>query len=124
LTTAVSDEHEINGGLHAVEPRIESLAHDLAVAINRLDARERESLRDVAVAILRDEVQPVEPPVVDAAVGSARAGAGFNPFGIAIPLGLVGALLVFLFPPVGLLMFGAAAMMLAWGIVATLVTRR
>lgn len=119
----MSDEHEIGGGESGGrEPRIESLARDLARAINRMEASQREALRDAAVAILQDGVAPVEPAPVATPVVASHA--SFNPFGIAIPLGLVGALLVFLFPPIGLLMFGAAVMMVAWGVIATLVSRR
>lgn len=120
----MSDDDEIGGGeSRGQEPRIESLAHDLARAINRLDAGEREALRDAAVAILRDTAPSTEPEFVEPPP-AAPVQASFNPFGIAIPLGLVGALLVFLFPPIGLLMFGVAAMMVAWGVIATLFTRR
>lgn len=123
----MSDEREIGGGgSHANEPRIESLARDLALAINQLDARQRAVLRDEAVAILREEVAPddVELPAPAASSGSGGSGAGkFNAFGIAIPLGLVGALLIFLFPPVGLLMFAAAVVMLFWGVVSVLLSR-
>ena len=47
----------------------------------------------------------------------------FNPLGIGIPLVLMGGVLVFLFPLVGLLMFAAAAVMIVWGVGATLLAR-
>lgn len=75
-------------------------------------------LRDVAISLLRDEVQVLEPPPP-----AVPATGSFNPFGIGIPLLLMGGVMVFLFPPVGLLMFAAAALMIAWGVGTTLLTR-
>ena len=98
---------------------IAALARQLADEINAGGAEGRELLRDIAVGTLRDEVVTVEPVVQD----TVRAGS-FNPFGIGIPLLLVGGLLVFIFPPVGLLLFGVAIVALAWGVLAALFTRR
>jgi hypothetical protein len=38
---------------------------------------------------------------------------------MGIPVLLVGSFLVFLFPPVGILLFGVAGFLVIWGIVAT-----
>ena len=87
----------------------------------------REPLRDVTccgkwrVSLVRDGVQVDERRRRQ--TGTASATGTFNPFGIGIPLVLMGGLLVFLFPPVGLLMFAAAAVMIAWGVGATLLAR-
>ena len=59
--------------------------------------------------------EPV-PPASPSASGTET----FNPLGIGIPLILMGGVLVFLFPLVGLLMFAAAAIMIVWGVVATM----
>ena len=102
-----------------LEARVEVLAREIAETINAGQAEGRENLRDVAINLLREEVHIVEPPrpPVPADAGS------FNPFGIGIPLVLMGGVMVFLFPPVGLLMFAAAAVMIAWGVGTTLWAR-
>jgi hypothetical protein len=79
---------------------------------------QRERLREMAVHLLRDEVeisQPSEAPTVS--LGST------NPFAIGIPLVLVGGIMLILFPPVGLLLFAAAAVMMVWGVAAVMVRR-
>ena len=97
---------------------METLARELADTINAGQVEGRERLREVALSLLRDEVQLSEPPPgVEPVSPPNRA---FNPFGIGIPFILMGSVLVFLFPPVGLLMFAAAAVMIAWGVGATL----
>lgn len=114
----VTDEREARGREQTPEARVEALARELADTINAGQVEARERLREVALGLLRDEVQ-----LRDAQVGpgSAPVATGaFNPFGIGIPLVLMGSVLVFLFPPVGLLMFAAAAVMIAWGVGTTL----
>ncbi len=105
------------------EAAIAALARQIAEQINALPFDEREALREDAVTILRDETQTAR-PAPTAVAGDAQTPAGFNPFAIAIPLILMGAVLVFLFPPVGLLLFGAAGVVVTWGIGATLLARR
>lgn len=99
---------------------MEALARELADTINAGQVEGREQLRDVALSLLRDEVQLSEPLPTSA---SPRVAGTFNAFGIGIPLLLMGGVLVFLFPPVGLLMFAAAALMIAWGVGTTLLRR-
>jgi hypothetical protein len=116
----VDGERHSGASDRARERRVIDLARELAETINAGEGDGREVLREMAVNVLRDAVQ-VAPPLPDAHV--APPGASFNPFGIGIPLILMGAVLVFLFPLVGLLMFGAAAVMLAWGVGTTLFAR-
>jgi hypothetical protein len=113
----VSDERQAAEAASAAENRVEALAHEIAQAINAGQVEQRELLREFAVNLLRDEVQIVSP---SAPAVPAQSTGSFNPFGIGIPLFLMGLVLVFLFPPVGLLMFAAAAVMIAWGIGTTL----
>lgn len=103
------------------EVQVEALARELADTINAEQVDGRERLREVALSLLRDEVRLSEP--LPAAAGASVATGAFNPFGIGIPLVLMGSVLVFLFPPVGLLMFAAAALMIAWGVGTTLLRR-
>ena len=100
---------------------MEALARELADTINAGQLEGRERLREVALSLLRDEVQLTEP--VPASAPAVASPGSFNPFGIGIPLILMGSVLVFLFPPVGLLMFAAAGVMIAWGVGTTLLRR-
>ena len=118
--TAVSDEQA--GSERAQEARVVALAREIAETINGGTVGGRDVLREMAVNLLRDGVQ-ITPPVDPS--GKPVAGVGtFNPFGIGIPLVLMGGVLLFLFPLVGLLMFAAAAVMLVWGVAATWLARR
>ena len=99
-----------------------TLARQLAETINAGTVEGRDVLREMAVNLVRDEVRIMEP--VPPASPSASGTGTFNPLGIGIPLILMGGVLVFLFPLVGLLMFAAAAVMIVWGVVATMLASR
>jgi hypothetical protein len=102
--------------------RVEHLARQLAQMINAGVGEEREQLREMAVHVLRDEVELVESVALREEEPQPRQ--SYNPFGIAIPLGLVGGMMLILFPPVGLVLFAAAGMMMLWGVVAVAFSRR
>lgn len=106
-------------GAENADLRVQQLARELALVINTDAAAERERLRDMAVRLLRDEVD-----VLDRLVEVPVASQVFNPFGIAIPLVLVGGVMLILFPPVGLLLFGGAGVMMVWGVAVVLLSRR
>ena len=100
------------------------MAREIARLVNEAPAADREELRVYAVGIIREEIsgtEGVDP--VDKEVDS-RASGRFNAFGVAIPVVMVGSFLLFLFPPVGLLLFALAAFLVIWGIVATLFSGR
>lgn len=102
------------------EAVVAALVQEIVEVINAAPRVQREGLREDAVARLRDEVEMNALPVQ----AEMQVAASFNSFGIAIPLLLMGAVLVFLFPPVGLLMFAIAGVLVAWGVGTTLLTRR
>lgn len=117
----MSEEHATESD-EAWRRRIESLTRELVETINAGPVEWRETWREAAVTVVREGVQVTElPPPAAGDVGTR--GSSFNPFGIGIPLILMGSVLVFLFPLVGLFMFAAAALMIAWGVGATLLTR-
>lgn len=105
---------------YAPEAAVAALAHEIVELINAAPLEQREGLREDAVALLRNEVEMSGPP----AEAETQVAGTFNPFGIGIPLVLMGMVLVFLFPPVGLLMFAVAGVVVAWGVGATLLARR
>ena len=114
-------DHKVNsqsGEDRALEKRVEALAREIAEEINASGGEAREVLREVAVSTLRDAVEEVPP-----APAQTPAAGTFNSFGIGIPLFLMGAVLIFLFPPMGLLMFATAILAIAWGIIGTLFAR-
>ncbi len=112
--------NHVSENKHAPEAAVAALAHEIVELINTAPLEQREGLREDAVALLRNEVDMSGPPVE----AEMRAAATFNPFGIGIPLALMGTVLVFLFPPVGLLLFAIAGVVGAWGVGATLLARR
>jgi hypothetical protein len=94
---------------------IEDLARDLAQTISTAPPGQRERLREMAVHLLRDEVDVM--PMADSA---PPAGGGVNPFAIGIPLVLVGGVMLVLFPPVGLVLFAVAVLTMLWGLATVL----
>lgn len=114
-------ERDSEDGDRARERRVVELARELAETINAGRGEERDVLREMAVNVVRDSVDVGLPHTPDAA--ASQPSGKFNAFGIGIPLVLMGAVLIFLFPLVGLLMFGAAAVMIAWGVGTTLLAR-
>lgn len=103
----------------SAEARVEELAHDLAQQINSYPTERREHLREMAVHLVRDEVQILQP-----SVSVETDPAGFNPLGLAIPLSLAGAVMLILFPPVGLVLFAVALLMALWGVATVWLVRR
>jgi hypothetical protein len=74
----------------------------------------------VAVGVLREGVDTAEREAGAVAVRTAA----FNPFAIAIPLSLVGGVMLVLFPPVGLMLFATAIAAMVWGVATILFARR
>ncbi len=104
--------------------RVEGLTRELVRVINTGTTAQREQLRELAIDLLREQesiipelVEPEEPET------AVRAD-GFNPFGLAILLVLMGGVLIILFPLVGFVMFVGAALMMVWGVIMALFSRR
>jgi hypothetical protein len=102
----------------SVETRVQSLARQLAEAINEEHASRRDELRAGAIHLLRDEVETVEASGIPAASDQA-----FNPVAMSIPLFLAAGVLLILFPPVGLLLLAGAVVLMIGGIVTALASR-
>ena len=107
----------------ALDVRVESLARELACTINTGAAESREHLRELAIELIREEVQIASVPTTSLAP-AAGAAATFNAFGVGILLFLAGCLLLILFPLVGVVLLMAAGLMMVWGVAATLLSRR
>lgn len=106
----------------ASQAQVVNLARQLAAAINAGPLAVREQWCEDAVSLVRSAVEIPDLPTEPAPDRGAGNGT-FNPFGIGIPLVLMGGVLIFLFPPVGLLFFALAGIMVAWGVGATLLAR-
>jgi hypothetical protein len=121
LSMTAANNEQAAADDRASEERVIALACELAEAINAGAVDGRDVLREMAVSVVRDGVRIDEPTP---SPGTTVSPTGtFNPFGVGILLILMGGVLVFLFPFVGLLMFAAAAVMIAWGVGATLLAR-
>lgn len=107
--------------------QVEQCARELARVINGGESEWRGPFRDAAIELLYDTVE-TEPPLCDALDGAEAAAVAVptqtsNPIAIAIPLLMVGAVMVILFPPIGLLLFAAAGVMVVWGLASVLFRR-
>ena len=117
----MTEKSQIDSGDGEIaEARVQGLARDLVHHINSGPSERREQLREMVVHLVRDEVMIAPPASRSAAGGNPGA---FNPFAIGIPLVLAGAVLSILFPPIGLMLFAAAAVTMAWGVISVLVSR-
>lgn len=96
------------------DSRVAELAQELASAINRAERSGRTVMRDYAIDMLRDAVEVDGAPEPEEAAGATTGKKPLNPLALGIPAFLMGTVLVFLFPIVGLLLF-------AFGAVACLV---
>lgn len=105
-----------------IEERIEEITREIAGLIGRAPAQSRRDLRDFATGLLRERISEALAPAPPD-VREARTGSTFSAIGFAIPLFLMGSLLLFLFPPVGLVLLMMAVVMLLWGLVASLIFR-
>jgi hypothetical protein len=106
----------------SLEERVERFTGEIAGLINGARPELRKDLRDLAIGLLRERVDEAEAGAPLATVGVATA--PFSPLAVAIPLLLVGCMLLFLFPPVGLVILMFAGVMLVWGLIASLFFRR
>lgn len=99
----------------ADDKRIAELARELASAINRGNPEERSEMRDLAIDLLKESVEPAA--IEDVAPQEARERRSApNPFALGLPLLLVGPFLGFLFPPVGLFLILLGVVLCAVGI--------
>ncbi|MFN8542632.1 MAG: hypothetical protein U0807_00255 [Candidatus Binatia bacterium] len=99
------------------DTKVEDLVRQLADVINGAGPEHRQTLREYALGLIRDETE-----IVDAQPGQPQTSSpsSASPLAMALVLALPGALLLLLFAPVGLLLLGIAAVMAFWGVAASL----
>ena len=115
-------EHGKEKETQVLEEKIEDLTREISRLISTAETKGREELREYAISLLQGEIEagPVV-EVVAAALGSTNP---FNPLGISIPLFLIGGILLFLFPPVGVILLAAAVVMGVWAVLWSLFFRK
>ena len=105
---------------------MEIRAGELAALINAASGEGRETLRELALTIVREEVRTAEMDLAPTAamdVSAKAAAQSFSPLALAIPLFMMGCVTIFLFPPVGLVLFGLCGMFAIIGVGAALFGR-
>ena len=96
----------------AREQEIERLAQELGRLIQGADPERREDLKELALAIMREEfIHKGE----DEAATAGSAPAPFNPLGTGILILVLGAGLSFVFGPVGLVLMLGGIIFIIWG---------
>jgi hypothetical protein len=94
------------------EQEIERLAQELGRLIQGADAQKREDLKELAFALIREEL-------IHEAGGEASGGrstpAPFNPLGTGVLIFCLGAGLSFVFGPVGLVLMFGGLIFVVWG---------
>src|SRR5689334_3842259 len=103
-----------------LEDRVEDLTRAIAQTINDADLPERPAIRaelkEFAITLLQESV--IIPEAV-AVTTVASDKATFNPIAMGIPLFFAGCVLIFLFPPVGMMLFLGSSVMIVWGLVTS-----
>jgi hypothetical protein len=98
----------------AREKEIERLAQELGRLIQGAESEQREDLKELAFALIREEfIHKAE----DQGSQAWSPPAPFNPLGTGILIFFVGAGLSFIFGPVGLVLMLAGVLFVTWGAV-------
>lgn len=111
-----------------VEERLEALADDVAAVIEEAVPEDREALHDYAVSLVRERL-PVAADLIHRGAGATGADADrtgevgrsdVQAFGYGMLLMPVGFCLIWIFPFIGVMLFGVGAVMMAWGLTVSL----
>jgi hypothetical protein len=114
--------------LAELEQQVEVLAGELAALINAASGEGRETLRELALTIVREEVRTAEMDLAPSAATSLAEGQSassqpFSTLALVIPLFMMACVTIFLFPPVGLVLFGLCGMLVVVGLGASVFGR-
>lgn len=96
------------------------MARQIAQVINHAGREQRQSLREYALGLIREETEVIEAPT--ASTGSKDA-ADTNPLGMALLLGVMAIPMGILFFPVGLTMLAIALVLGIVGVVSSVMRR-
>ena len=120
MSSKFPEEEEGRGG-KGCEEKIEGLTREISRLIGAADEEGRAELRDYAIGLLREETETTR--FAEGTPLAVSDGAAFNPLGLAIPLFLVGGVLLPVFPPVGGMLLATALVMAGWGTVWMVLSR-
>lgn len=95
----------------AREQEIERLAQELGRLIQGADPERRHDLKELAIALMREEFIHTNEPEP----GAGSMPAPFNPLGTGVLLFFLGGGLSFIFGPVGLLLMLSGIAFVIWG---------
>jgi VIT1/CCC1 family predicted Fe2+/Mn2+ transporter len=124
---SLADDHPTTGPgsrrQEDLDRQVEDLSRRIAEVVNSAGPEARDDLREYAIGLLKEETERTD---VDAATTAARSTPPFNPLAIALLLVLAALplLLSIVFAPVGIAVLALAAVMGAWGVLATVFRRR
>lgn len=104
-----------NGASQAREQEIERLAQEIGRLIQGADPERREDLKELAFALIREEL--IHEAEDESKRGSTSA--PFNPLGTGILIFCLGAGLSFIFGPVGLVLMLGGLVFVVWGALIT-----
>ena len=104
-----------NGASQAREQEIERLAQEIGRLIQGADPERREDLKELAFALIREEL--IHEAEDESKGGSTSA--PFNPLGTGILIFVLGAGLSFIFGPVGLVLMLGGLVFVVWGALIT-----
>ena len=97
----------------AREQEIERLAQELGRLIQGADPGQREDLKELAFALIREEF--IHQAGDDSAPAAGSTPAPFNPLGTGVLIFVLGAGLSFIFGPVGLVLMAGGIIFVVWG---------
>jgi hypothetical protein len=96
----------------AREKEVERLAQELGRLIQGADPEQREDLKELAFALIREEF--IHKPGDESSAAGATP-APFNPLGTGVLIFVLGAGLSFVFGPVGLVLMAGGIIFVVWG---------
>jgi hypothetical protein len=97
----------------AREKEIERLAQELGRLIQGADPGQREDLKELAFALIREEF--IHKPGDESSAAAGSIPAPFNPLGTGVLIFVLGAGLSFVFGPVGLVLMAGGIIFVIWG---------
>lgn len=111
-----------SAGQRELDQQVEELTRRIADLVNTAGAESRQSLREYAIDLLKEETERDD--AASTTSTQKHATNNFSPLAFAILIGLVSLPLLLLFPPLGLGLLGTAVVMGVWGLIDTFVRRR
>ena len=104
-----------DSGARTREASVEQLAREFGEVVENAPETEREELREYAVELLREESETARQKEMERAAEGRKSPLGV--FGFALLLIMSGGALLFVIPPVGIVLLFLAIPLAGWGVV-------